>query len=105
MKRRFRSAVLAGVLAAGLVAVPVTAASAAGGTGSKTFTCPAGRQAVVTASATWHVQLTVNGTTRSKSVASGGAVVTIAAGSSTANYSAYTAGPASRPSISIDCRI
>ena len=104
MKNRLRSALLATALVAGLVAVPAAGASAAGST-SGTFTCPAGRQAVVTASATWHVQLTVNGVTRSKSVATGGAVVTIAAGSSTANYSAYTGGPATRPSISIDCRI
>ncbi|GAA4840639.1 hypothetical protein GCM10023221_17990 [Luteimicrobium xylanilyticum] len=105
MKRSISSALLAVGLAAGLTALPVAAANASGSTGSKTFTCPNGGQAIVTASATWQVTLTVNGRTASKSVATGGAVVTIKAGSSTAHYSASTAGPASKPSISISCSL
>ncbi|MCB7136704.1 hypothetical protein [Cellulosimicrobium marinum] len=91
----------AGVLAIGLAVVPATAASAGTKTGS--FACPNGRYAVVTASATFHVSLTVNGVTKSTQ-SSNGAVVSIRTGR-TGTYSAYTAASSAKPSVSVDCRI
>ncbi|GII98637.1 hypothetical protein CLV28_0403 [Sediminihabitans luteus] len=102
MKRKILAPLAAGVVAIGLAVVPATAASA-GSTGSKSFSCPNGRYAVVTASALWQVSLTVNGVTK-QTTSNNGAVVSIRTGR-VANYSASTVATGSVPSVSIDCRI
>lgn len=103
MKNRKSLALAGGLLALGLVVGPAVSAQAGTRTGS--FSCPAGRQAVVTASATWQVTLTAGGKTASKSVATGGAVVTIRTGRTSGTYSATSANPNSTPSVSYDCSV